>query len=96
MPSNLYILGPQGPQENLVELIEDLIATNVLSQSKDPIAVVSTGWRHDESNIDALVKALPLQSIDGMDATTRLIRECVIEGDCFFHICCFELYHGAY
>ena len=61
MPSNLYILGPQGPQENLVELVEDLIATNVLSQNKDPIAVVSTGWRHDESNIDALVKALPLK-----------------------------------
>ena len=50
MATNLYILGPQGPQENLVSLINELISSNVLTKKPSPIAVVSTGWRHDEAN----------------------------------------------
>jgi len=60
MATNLYILGPQGPQENLVSLINQLINAGTLSKNPSPIAVVSTGWRHDEDSIDALVEALPI------------------------------------
>ena len=60
MPINLYILGPQRPSENLTEIIHSHLQMGKLSASGGPISVITSGWRHDEGEIDPLREVIPL------------------------------------
>lgn len=60
MPINLYILGPQRPSENLTEIIHSHLRLGKISTSGGPISVITSGWRHDEGEIDPLREVIPL------------------------------------
>ena len=47
MSGKIYIMGPQSPNPNLPEVLEKNLPEGSL-------CVISTGWRHDEEDIDAL------------------------------------------
>ena len=60
MPINLYILGPQRPSENLSEIVQSHLSSGQLSLQGGPISVITSGWRHDEGEIQPLREAIPL------------------------------------
>ena len=60
MAINLYILGPQRPSENLTDIIKSHLKSGKLSMNGGPISVITSGWRHDEGEIEPLREAIPL------------------------------------
>ena len=51
MSGHLIILGPQRPSPNLLEAVEWL-------GSSGPVAVITAGWRHDEGDVEPLIRHL--------------------------------------
>jgi peptidase E len=47
MSGKIYIMGPQRPTPNLPEVLEERLPDG-------PLCVISSGWRHDEEDLEAL------------------------------------------
>jgi hypothetical protein len=73
MPRQVVLLGPQRPAPNIANAMERAAV-------REPVALITAGWRHDEGEIDALADALgrkvvPIQLVRQFEALHRELPE---------------------